>query len=105
MARFYLRDRVWLDRKLGVEPSRWYVRGHFHVWLWETLREAWRGQSQEYNLVIIPSLSGLTDFARKVTRSVPELVNGMALWEIVDGKFRQLVPLLETTDLRTTEEL
>jgi hypothetical protein len=34
VARFYLRDRVYRDRKLGKEPARVYLRAHYHVWCW-----------------------------------------------------------------------
>ena len=105
VATLYLRDRVDRDRRLGKEPADVYVRGHDHRWVEITINEEWEGVYRTYRLVVLPSLCGLGEYARKVTRSEPSLDVGMGLFEIVGGKLVDVKPLKETWDLRTEEVL
>ncbi len=105
VALYYLRDRTYRDRRMGREPARVYVRAHRHVWLQMTLNDRWVNRHDKHHLTVIPSYSGLTAHARQVTQSEPELVNGMCVYEIVDGKLRDIHPLIEYTDLRLEETL
>lgn len=105
VARFHLRDRIQLDRRNGVEPATVYLYGHYHEWVFEMLTETWQGETRTHYLVILPSYSGLTSYARKVTRSVPFLTTGMGAFEIVDGVLMPPKPFKQTWDLRSEEEL
>ena len=57
------------------------------------------------DLIVLPSYSGLTWFARKITRSAPSITIGLCLLEFIGGKLRDIVPVRETWDWRTAESL
>ena len=71
VALYYLRDRVYVDRRNGVRPADVYLRGHFHDYVPVPMHDEWEGERRLFWLVVVPSFSGLTHYARKVTRSVP----------------------------------
>ena len=102
-ARRYLKDRMARDDAMGKAPARVYLRGHFHIFIQETVRQQLGGVWCESTLIVLPSLCGASAFSRKVTQSLPLLCNGMVLFEIVDGRLREIRPLVEWTDLRTEE--
>jgi hypothetical protein len=105
VALYYLRDRVYRDRRMGRKPARVYLRGHFHEWVEVPFREVWRGKRVAADLVILPSWMSLTWFARRVTQSAPALAHGMAVFEVVDGRLQEIRPYLRELDLRTEETL
>ena len=82
-----------------------YIRAHRHTWLPVPFRDRWQGKHTKHDLTVVPSYCGLTDFARNITQSEPELVNGMCAYEIVDGKLRDIHPFVHYQDLRLEEEL
>ena len=104
-ARYYLRDRMLDDMALGKRPADVYLRGHYHVNLWETLRVEWCGQLVESHIIVLPSWCGLGDYARKITRSEPTITNGLYAFECRGGAVTRIVPMVATLDLRTEEEL
>ena len=59
----------------------------------------------ESRMVIVPSLCGLGDYARKVTKSQSRLTVGIMAFVIERGKIADVVPLTDTVDLRTEEML
>ena len=105
VATYYLRDRIYKDRRGGIEPATVYLRGHFHEWVHVTLNDCWEGVDRTHHLIVLPSFSGLTHFARKVTKSTPYLTTGMAAFEIIDGELARIKPVKQTWDLRCEEEL
>ena len=105
VALYYLRDRIYRDRRMGKEPSRVYIRGHRHVWVPVPFADRWQGQHTKHDLTVIPSYCGMGAFARKVTQSEPELCNGMCVYEIVGGKLVDIHPFVTYTDLRLEETL
>ena len=105
VAFYYLRDRVYRDRRMGKEPARVYIRGHRHTWIQMTLHDRWRLRHSQHDLTVVPSYCGLSLFGQQVTQSEPELVNGMCIYELVDGKLAEIHPLIEYTDLRLEETL
>lgn len=104
VARYYLRDRMQIDRRGGLRPSFSYLRGHYHVDVWETLREEWQGQTETAHLIVVPSFMGLTWHGRKVTRSEPVVVNGLYVFEIGEGQCR-IHPFTRRRDQRAQESL
>lgn len=106
VARYYLQDRVMKDRRMaGASPARLYLRGHFHVRVWETLHLQWEGENRDHDLFVIPSFCGVNWHARKATSSDPELTNGMIAIVYEDGKQREIIDLTESIDLRKQEVL
>lgn len=105
-ARYYLRDRVLRDANtLGVEPAAAYVRFHHHVGLHEVLSVDVGGRPHLARLVVVPGYCGMTQYAQKVTQSVPYVVNGMAVLEFVAGELVKVHELNDATDLRIEELL
>lgn len=105
VARYYLKDRIYRDRRMGVEPARVYLRGHYHRWVHETIHDRWQGETVDRHLIVLPALSGATSFWRKVGKSDPELDVGLALFEIDEGQLIHIHRLVKHWDLRTEEEL
>lgn len=105
VALYHLKDRVYRDRRMGKRPADVYVYGHYHEWVHVTLNEEWNDAASVHHLVIVPSYCGLTAHARKVTKSAPFLTNGLAAFEIIDGKLVSIRPFKATLDLRTEETL
>lgn len=104
-ALYYLKSAIYADRRMGLEPARVYIRGHFHEYVPAPYEDMWHGQHCRYDLTIVPSFCGFTEHARKVTRSSPQLTVGMVAYEIVDGRLANIVPLTRSVDLRMEEEL
>ena len=104
VARYYLRDRMQIDRRCGLSPSFAYLRGHYHVDVWETLREEWQGSMETSHLIVVPSFMGLTWHGRKVTRSEPVTANGLYCFEI-EGERCMVHPFTRKRDQRAAESL
>jgi hypothetical protein len=99
-ALYYLRDRMMKDIIKGNKPPDVYLRGHVHtpVNVITSIRQ------HESRLVICPSMCVMSGFARKITRSSPEVTNGIVLFRITKGtEISKPVFLTETLDLRTKE--
>jgi hypothetical protein len=105
VAFYYLKDKVYEDRRLGITPARVYLRAHFHEYVPVYLEDIWEGIRYEYALTVLPSFSGMTRHARKVTRSDPTLTNGLVCYEIIDSCLTRIEPFIRTVDLRTEEEI
>jgi len=105
IALYHLRDRVYKDLRHGREPARVYIYAHFHRWRRVTLHHTWQGEELSHDLIILPSYSGMTTHARKMTRSEAYLVNGMCAFEVIDGELGRVKPYKAELDLRTEEEV
>lgn len=105
VAFLHLKDRVARDRRGNKPPARIYLYGHYHALVHACLKDRWHGQYCESDLVVIPSLCGLDDFARKVTKSAPVLEAGIVALEFIDGKLTDMRDFVQEIDLRTEEEL
>lgn len=105
VARFYLRDRIYRDRRMGKEPARGYIRGHRHVWLKETMDDRWADTDGDRYLTVVPAYSGFTGFARQITQSEPELQCGMVVYEMEGGRLTEIHPFVHYEDLRLEETL
>lgn len=104
-ALYYLKDRIYRDRRHRGAPSRVYLRGHYHDYVHVPHHEQWGGEHEYFDIVVVPSFSGISSYARKVTRSVPYLTTGMVVFEIIDGKLQDIHPITQTWDLRVEVEI
>ena len=86
----------------GETPPDMFLRGHFHDEILETITRKINGDIKEFKYVIIPSMTGMNAYARKVTRSRPTVTNGMVAIEVVDGNLSNIHFLSQTKNLRTT---
>lgn len=105
VALYYLKDRVYIDRRSGKQPAAAYVRGHYHIFLDVPFYDIWEGMGFLHHLIIIPALSGQDSFIRKVGKSPPILQAGIVALEFIDGWLTEVKPFIEETDLRTEEML
>lgn len=103
-ARYYLRDVMERAIHQGNDPPRLVIRGHYHCFIRETLTI--RGYKDwTSDLIVLPSYCGMTDFARKATRSASSIEFGSIGLEIKDGKLKEIWPLVKRFDLRRKEAL
>lgn len=103
-ARLYLSDIMDKCLDEGVVPPRVVVRAHQHTWIPHfTVGKMRQGKFYESTLVMLPSLCGLTGYARKVTKSVFQQTHGIVLFEIVNGYLTEIRPIIKVLDLRTKE--
>jgi hypothetical protein len=105
IARYYLRDIMMKEIFAGNKPPNLVLRGHFHSYIKEIL-EIQHGQDwYESMIVVVPSLCGIGDFARQITKSVYQITNGIIVFEIINGKIHETYKFIETLDTRTKESL
>lgn len=104
VATYYLRDRIYRDRRRGKRPADVYLRGHYHRFVWVTLNDTWEGVTRTHHLIIVPSFAGPTDYWRKVGKTDPTLDVGMVAFVIEDGNIA-IHDWHETIDLQVEEEL
>jgi hypothetical protein len=105
VAFYYVKDRVYKDRRAGKSPARVYMRGHYHLYCHVSLHERWEGECHGAELIIIPALSGQDSFIKKVGKSPPIVQAGIVALEFVNGRLNDIVPFIEDNDLRTEETL
>jgi hypothetical protein len=107
VARYYLRDHLWAEWKDGIYPPRLYVRAHYHAWVRETMHESFGRKPGTFDLIVCPSMAGMNEFARQVTKSEYRLTNGIVSLA-VDKEKRELCrlePLIDRRDLRLKESM
>jgi len=107
VARHYLRSKMWQDYKTRGKVPRLFIRGHYHTFVHETVRERFGDEYVESHLIILPSWCGMTEYARQATQSEYELTNGLVAIEIIPGDQipLRIHPFVKTLDLRTKETL
>ena len=107
VARYYLRSHIWAEWKAGEYPSRLYVRAHYHSWVRETIHDSFGGRPGSFDLIVLPRMAGMSEFARQVTQSEYRVTNGIVALEIDQerGDLCQIVPFKQTKDQRTRETL
>ena len=105
VARFYLRDRMERDFRRYGKVARLYVRAHVHDYLYiEDELEGVPGGCRA-GLVLMPPLSGMTDYARGASLSAPELTTGMVFVDLRGGEVLAVRSEVDVLDLRTAEDL
>jgi len=103
-ARYYLRDRMLEEIQMGIAPPELYVRAHYHEYIKETVNIVGE-KPWESSILILPSYSGITEFARQATKSVSRITFGTIGVEITDGRITEIKPFIKTYDLRGREKL
>jgi hypothetical protein len=105
IARFYLRDLMLAELKLGNTPPKLVLRAHVHDYTVETLVELWGEREVTSKLYLLPSFCGVSDYVRKMSQSKFIVRNGMIAFEIIDGVICRVYPLIKAKDLRTHERI
>lgn len=99
--RYYTRSVMMQSVTRGEAPPRILVRAHRHTGCRETVRV----EKLVTEAFLLPSYSGLSEHARKVTQSKHLIGNGLLVLEIEEGQLMKCHTLWRTVDLRTREEL
>jgi len=105
VALYYLKDRVYLDRRNGKEPAIAYIRGHYHQCVISPVYDDWDGDARMRYVIIVPSFCGLDGFVRKVGKSPPIIEAGIVALEFIDGRLTDVVAFTDKQDMRTEEQL
>jgi len=102
--RYNLKSIMLDDLINGRTPPRVVARAHYHTYLHETVRvQAAREVTSE--ILMIPGYCGFSHYVVQATRSAYTMHAGMVAIEVCDGVLGQIVPFVETLDIRTEEEL
>lgn len=101
IARFYLRDLI-LKAVVDKRPvPKLVARAHIH----QKIDIPDNIHGIESRLIVTPSLCFITEYARKVMRSVSTIENGMVAFEVIDGILSAPYWFTKTKDFRTREEM
>lgn len=97
--RYYLKSLMEDYRDTGKTPPNLVARGHFHGFHWETIRKFLPGGWQISDMILVPSLCGMGAFAKQITKSRTDIVNGSILLEIEDGRLKDMHEFVVYRDL------
>lgn len=93
------------DLDSGVTPPNVISRGHFHQLITRTVTKRFKDKCYETEMLIVPSLTSMDNYARKASRSAARVTNGLIVWEIIDGKIVERHEFCKTTMLRREETI
>lgn len=105
IARLYARSIIMSEIASGKTPPALIVRGHYHTFIHEIVSSYLGDVIRNTAMVIMPSMCGLSDHAQQASQSSSRVMCGMMIFEIIDGKIVDTVPVIETVDNRTYEDL
>jgi len=105
VALYYLKDRIYLDRRNGKEPAVAYMRGHFHQHVKSSVYDDWDGNARDRYVIIVPSFCGMDNWVRKIAKSPPVVEAGIVALEFTDGRLTDIQAFTDKKDLRTEEML
>jgi hypothetical protein len=90
----------------GKRPPDLLLRGHRHEACLATAHLFVNGLLYTTTLCVLPSFSMLSDYGHQATQSAGGIINGMAVWQIHDGKLDHTpITMFRTIDIRTKEIL
>ncbi len=99
--RFYLRNIMFNEILAGNKPPELVLRGHYHTYRVEYLEmmdnKSW--------IILLPSLTLMDNYSRKVTRSEYRNEIGVVAIEIINNRIHDIHPFIKRIDLRVKETL
>jgi len=101
VALYYLKSLQADELDLGNIPPDLVIRAHYHSYVEMYNRK----NGYRSWITVLPSYCGMSEYAVSATGSAFILKNGMVAYEIVNGKLREIHPLLHTLDIRTKETI
>lgn len=104
-ARYYLKNIMLSELSVGKFPASMYLRGHIHEPIDEQVGVFVDNKYIQSRIIVIPSLCGLSDYARKATRSTPRIINGAIILKVSSGEVSVADFILSEIDVRTKEFL
>jgi len=103
VLRLYLRDLIIKEVKSFRVPPQIVARGHYHTYRHVIEEDTINGQRMEFHALLLPSMCGLGEHSRQVTRSADHVTNGVIVLELHDDKLSRIIPMINTVDIRTKE--
>jgi len=104
VGNIYLRDTMLKLLHSGKTPPKVFLRAHRHIFIPPEFRAIYFLEVMHSSwLLLLPPMCGLSSHARKVAQSPSDLVVGMWVIEILDGKIARVEPLIKRYDLRRHE--
>lgn len=103
-VRFYLKDLVYKELKRNNQIPDLVLRGHVHGFVHESIYRIENDELKKHSITVLPSMCGMGEFARQVSRSQHLLSNGVILYEI-NSHVSDPIPLIRTIDTRVREEI
>ena len=103
-ARYYTKDIMLKNLAAGRKPPDVIIRSHFHTWV-NTIVEVTVGNVDHFSrLIVTPAMSLLGEYAKNVTRNIPDFMFGMVVFKIENGQV-QVRKFSHVVDTRIEEEL
>ena len=98
-ARFYLRNILYSHKPDLV------LRGHVHGFAHESIYWMDENSLRKSSITILPSMCGMSEFAKQSGRSPMMLFNGTMLYNISDKEISDPIPVMRISDVRIKEEI
>jgi len=98
--RYYMKSLVEDYKDRGEKPADLVLRGHFHGFHWETIRKYLPGGFQQTDMLLVPSMCGMGAYAKQVTKSRTDIINGSILLEVKDGALQKCHEFVTFRDLK-----
>jgi len=106
VARWYLKSMMMDCLDLGETPPTLVLRGHRHTYIPPITERIYRDHTlYTSTLILLPSLCGISHFARQVTQSNFTLTVGLLALEIIDSTLHRIHPFVTIKDMRSREEI
>ena len=105
IARLYLRSLIDKDVSMGKEPPNLVVRGHYHNLVRATDHRWVNGEYRTFELIVLPSLCGLNEYATNITANNRYITIGIMGIEVVGGEIGRVVKHVEVLDMATEESI
>lgn len=105
VARYYLQDLMIRSIMAGKNPPRLILRAHYHTLVTERVTIRANGEKYVSDLALMPSYCGMGEYARRATRSMNKITNGLLAWEIENGNLSDPHEFVRSIDIRTKEIL
>lgn len=103
-VRFYLRNIIYREIKSGNQIPDLVLRGHVHGFSHESIHWIEKDELKKSSITIVPSMCGMSEFARQGGRSGHLLSNGIVMYHI-NNIVSDPIPIIRTLDVRIKEEL
>lgn len=105
VAEIYLKSLMMDEIDHGDNPADLYVRGHFHEYVRKIHVINKPEKDYESEIIILPSMCMISEFAKKVGKSPPWITNGIIVKELINGKCTQTLKFTKTSDVRRKETI
>jgi hypothetical protein len=103
-VRFYLKNIIYKEMRSGGIAPDLVLRGHVHGFAHESIYWIKDNEMKKSSLTVVPSMCGMGEFGRQVSRSPGFISNGIVMYDI-NEKLSDPMPIINLTDIRIRETL